>query len=175
MFCSFHKWHISYCIDTGKKRPAVLRRHLERCASCRDFARFALSLEERSKPDPGTISREKQESLNNRIIRKIRTTPLPHKSLSLRRKWIPVLSAAAVLGVVLVLILNPFPGLFAPGPSSEKAPSLSLSRIQEITTHPESSLENELLALKNAFLTSAGFLAACLDTGILPENDANRI
>ena len=71
MFCSIYKWYISRALDSGKPPSGPVGRHIRRCASCREFARFSESLENRCVKDvPGFLDSYNKE-LNEKIVSQV--------------------------------------------------------------------------------------------------------
>ncbi|MGB7294871.1 MAG: hypothetical protein WBC70_04715, partial [Candidatus Aminicenantales bacterium] len=55
MWCFIHRWEISRAIDSGKPPAALTRRHLEKCASCRDFSRLSEEIGKRLAADASAL------------------------------------------------------------------------------------------------------------------------
>ena len=68
MWCFIHKWNISRAIDSGKPPAGLTKRHLDRCASCREFSRLSGDLEKRLATDAAALIEGADSSLAGRVM-----------------------------------------------------------------------------------------------------------
>jgi len=168
MFCSIYKWLISQALDSGKPAKSLIRRHLRRCASCREFALFSESLDERSAQDIREILKGYDEALDKKIFLKLSKSPEQKESRSRKPVLIPAVAAASAVLVITISII----WLTAPKSSQ---PNL-LKSIYEIDINQtslekrivniESPLEEEIKGLRETLNSTAKFLVSCLEQGI---------
>ena len=114
MFCSIYKWFISQAEDSRKPLPVFVNRHIQRCASCREFIELHESLVETSVKDLPCISDEKISSLAINIISALDSDKEPGKPPAKRTALIPVFVSSFVLLAVAAGIYF----LTSPQPSS---------------------------------------------------------
>ncbi len=171
MFCSIYKWLISQALESGKPAASLVRRHLRRCASCREFALFSDSLEKRSAQDLNEVLKGYDEALDKKILLKLSKSPEQEESRSRKPVLIPSVAAAAALLVLTISII----WLTAPKSSQ---PNL-LESIYEFDIN-QTSLENKIVSIESPLVeeikglretlnSTAKFLVSCLEQGIGEE------
>ena len=135
MWCAIYKWNISRAADSGKTPEGLTKRHLEKCASCREFHRLSQDLEKRLAADASALLGYADPSLAERIQSKIGTagpteafSPAPSrpKSIRLRPVWAAAASLAIVIGISLIWTLSSPPTKMPPldpvlGPGGPRA------------------------------------------------------
>jgi len=168
MFCSIYKWYISRALDSGKSLPGSVRRHIRRCASCREFAQFTESLENRFVEDmPGFLD-DYNKALNEKIISALDKHPGPKSAPKRRPALVPVLAAASALLVISICIV------WLVLPSSNKITPLNqlsqlgISKIsfENMLVKIDSPYEEELTELKQTLKSTADFLLSRVDIKI---------
>ncbi|UCH96786.1 MAG: hypothetical protein JSV88_08010 [Candidatus Aminicenantes bacterium] len=175
MFCFIYKWMISWALDSGKRLPGAVNRHIGRCSGCREFARYSGSLATRLTRDaPGFLQTgyETHDTLNIKITSVLDAKSSPKLTPGRRFNFrpIPALAAAlVVLAVAIGIIFQVIP-LTGPGPGEnsidklrESAPVKNpLQVIQQV----ESPIESEMRSLGQSLNSAAEFLVSCLDVKI---------
>jgi hypothetical protein len=175
MFCFIYKMIISWALDSGKRPPGIVRRHIDRCGGCREFARLSGLLAARLTRDaPGFLQRnhDTYDWLNIKITSAVDTkTP----TLLTRRQRFnfmpkPALAAALVLvAVVIAVILRVIP-FTAPPPGENAIDDLSKSVIVKnplrVIQQVESPIESEIRSLGQSINSAAKFLVSRLDIKI---------
>lgn len=173
MFCSIYKWYISRALDSGKPLSGPVGRHIRRCASCREFAQFSESLENRCVKDvPGFLDSYNKE-LNEKIISVLTTQPAPKSAPRRKPALVPVLTAASALLVISIGIV----WLVLPS-SDEITPFNQLSQLgisktsfENVLVKIDSPFEEELFELKQTLKSTADFLLSRINIEIGEEPD----
>lgn len=155
MMCPITKWFISRSLDSDKEMPALFRRHLRKCASCREFQRSLRVIQDRAAQDARAVLHETPEGLTDRVKAKVfqpHAVPLEKHSFPLRRRFrifIPAAStalAAALLAVVL--IWQPFQSK-APEPAA--APDTAELSLFNKLARPGESMKNVSLSIESPY------------------------
>jgi hypothetical protein len=168
MFCSIYKWFISQAKDSRKPLPASVNRHIQHCASCREFVNLHDSLMESTVKDLPCLPEEKERVLAAKIISAIDRNVEPRKARVRMPAFIPVVISSLVLVVVAVGIYF----LTAPRPSSTHLlESLSeidntISSFEERLDKISSPLDTEYSDLKQTMRSTSQFFASYLDVKI---------
>lgn len=176
MFCFIYKWMISWALDSDKRPPGIVNRHIDRCGACREFARLSGSLATRLTQDaPGFLQKnhDTYDWLNIKI-----TSALDAKTptqLTRRQRFNfmpkPALAAAALvlLAVAIAVILKVIP-FTAPAPverSIDDLPkSVTVKNPLQIIEKVESPIEAEMRSLGQSINSAAKFLVSRLDIKI---------
>lgn len=179
MMCPITKWFISRSLDSGKEMPALFRRHLRKCASCREFQRALRVIQDRAAQDARGVLDETPEGLADRVKAKVfqpHAVPLEKHPFPLRRRFrifIPAASTALAAGLLAaVLILQPFQSK-APDPAPAAA-ELSLfnklarpgESMKNMSLNIESPYERELETLTQAVRSGTRHVLDKLDLRI---------
>jgi len=168
MFCSIYKWFISQAKDSRKPLLASVNRHIQHCASCREFVSLHDSLMDTSIKDLPCLPDEKESVLATKIISALDRNTEPRKARVRRPVLIPVFVSSLVLVVVAVGIYF----LTAPRTSSTHLLN-SLSEIDQTISTFEERLENinspldaEYADLKQTMRSATEFFVSYLDVKI---------
>jgi hypothetical protein len=168
MFCSIYKWYISRSLDSGKSLPTLVSRHIRRCASCRQFAQFSESLENRLvKEVPGFLDGY-DESLNGKILSTLARQPEPKRATKRRPALIPVLAAASavlVISIAIVWLSLPSSGRITPLNQLAQL-RISKASFENALVKIDSPYEEELTELKQTLKSTADFLLSRVDIKI---------
>jgi hypothetical protein len=176
MFCNLTRWLISRAEDRGRNMPRFAERHAVRCGTCREYARFTMSLSAR-------LSAETSE-----FLAKAPDSPLDPAAWAaegagrgtrapFRRRFVlhPFPAAAAVLVVavsalVLFLVVRPGPGLTSAEKrdviASLKSVSAAPAEFRVAVAEAESSLAKERLILEKSVLSAVEYLQTRLNIKI---------
>ncbi|UCC39041.1 MAG: hypothetical protein JSV96_14705 [Candidatus Aminicenantes bacterium] len=173
MFCSIYKWQISRALDSRKSLSGSVAHHIRRCPSCREFAQFSESLENKCTEDMSALLNGYNGRLNAKAISALDKHPEPKPAPKRRPALIPVLATAAVLLVVSISIL------WIIIPSSNKVTPLNqLSELGITKTSFENMLgkvgspfEEEFVELKQTMKSTANFLISRIDVRIGEDTD----
>ena len=154
MICSLSKWFISSSMDTGKKMPGFVRKHVSKCVSCREFLQFSQTLEDQAAWDAAAIIQKTQDALAGRIKRKAFLNQEPRKRYRRGRPLIPAASVA--LAAILVIIF--FVVRQNPSPSPTPIPGSSVLTAYESflfgrDSNPGGSLKNLASQMESPFGT----------------------
>ncbi len=116
MLCSVHRWFISGSLDTGKPVPAIVRRHLTLCPSCKDFETSAHVMGNRLVEHGQTLLTHSHQGLEERIVSSLpgaiardsksgvtSTTTKMETFFEMSRSYLRPAMAAAVLLMVVSL------------------------------------------------------------------------
>jgi hypothetical protein len=178
MWCFVHKWNISRAIDSGKAPAGLTRRHLEKCASCREFSRVSRDLGKRLADDAAVLIDSADASLTGRVISTVAAAG-PNDSLSpvpsrprffhLRPVWAAAASLALVFGISLLWTVTQ---------RSAKMPALDpLFKLDAPRAYLENALQKaeapykeEIKELKQTLESTADYLVSRLDVNLGPEN-----
>jgi hypothetical protein len=169
VLCRIYKWKLSGAIDSGKPLSGTVKRHLLRCASCRESAGLAEETGRRLTRDAGVLLESVDRSLAKRVQASLGDqleSPASHPGASLRLR--PILTAAAALVVVGASVLwvvrsrpQRMPALTPP--FQIEKPGAYLEAAVEKVGFP---YEKEIRRWKDAFDSTAKTLKACFDIGL---------
>jgi predicted anti-sigma-YlaC factor YlaD len=168
MFCSIYKWLISQAKDSRKPLPASVSRHIQHCASCREFVNLHNSLRESTVKDLPCLPEEKERVLATKIISALERNAEPRKARVRRPVLIPVVVSSLVLVVVAVgIYILTLPQLN----STHLLNSLSeidhtISTFEERLENINSPLDAEYADLKQTVRSTTEFFASYLDVKI---------
>ncbi len=172
MFCSVYKWLISQAADSGKPIAGHVKRHANRCDTCREFTQLCEELKPKFAQDKQTILKNNDEALNKKII-----TALDRESISMldrqvvtRRLKAPRPALLPALAAVFLVLAVSISIIFLTGPRSEKATSMgriselvSAAAPEEMLVKVESPLEREYVELKKSLDSTTRFLLSSLN------------
>jgi hypothetical protein len=172
MFCFVYKWIISWKLDSGKGLPGAANRHVERCSSCREFARLSGFLAAKLTQDaPGFLQRshETYDSLNIKITSALDTktptqlTRRPRFNFMLK----PALAAALVVlavAIAAIFLVIPFTTP-TPGerPINDLPEPVTVKNPLQVIQQVESPIESEMRSLGKSINSAAKFLVSRLD------------
>jgi hypothetical protein len=185
VLCRIYRWKLSGAIDSGKPLSGTVKRHLLRCASCREFAGFAEDTGRRLTRDAGVLVGSVDQSLADSVksslghwvesptFRPGANLRLPDALTQKSGNWgidnlVPILAAAATLVVVGASVLwvvrsrpQPMPELTPP--FQIETPGAYLEAAVEKVGSP---YEKEIRRWKEAFDSTAKTLEACFDIGL---------
>jgi hypothetical protein len=178
MWCAIYKWNISRTLDSGKALSGLTKRHLEGCASCREFSRANQDLEKRLSADAAALIGSADPSLAGRMKTRIPAgrsedssslVPSRPRTARLRPVWAAAASLAVVVGVSLIWIVSTPPA---------KMPSLDpllrfdgpRAYLETAVQKAESPYQEEIQELKQALESTADYLISRLDVNLGPEN-----
>jgi len=177
MMCLIAKWYVSRSLDSGKRVPALIRRHLEKCADCRKFERACRALEKRAAQDARTMLGEIPDDLSGRIKSHVfqsggyssetRTAAPRRRS----RLLIPIAAAALAAALIAAAVFfQPFQ-IRTPETAGnafsflQKIPQ-SGETLKKLSSNLESPYEKELEVLKKAVRTASRSVLDKLDLRI---------
>lgn len=179
MFCFVYKWMISGAMDTGRKMPGPVHRHIGRCESCHTFAQMGLELNARLSQDAAELINLSDTALNHRILAALETKPTPSYKFSRRNvrfSPLPIFTTTFALIAVLIGLAVLTPG---PAPIDTENSSI-LNRIftangrtikeskpvlPEFMAKIESPLLQEITSLKNAVVSAKDFFVTYVGEG----------
>ena len=180
MKCEIAKWLVSSARNRGRNLPGPVSRHLGRCASCRDFARFTLALSETARRDGRDYLEKIPSPETDGLLDKSPAGAKPSLSPRppARRLWIPASVAAA--GLVLTALL-----IFLPTAPSRKTTlweeiaelkklPVSGEAIRSLAAGAESPLAQEYDSLVKSAASAARAIQASLDLIIGFETQPGR-
>lgn len=200
MRCMIYRWLISRILENeidnidkkdidkkdidkkDKRFPGYVKRHMERCHSCRTFAKLSRTIPARLNKDAKNIfnttdSKNRAENLSERVTSALQLEPNPRKVPAKRHpRRVPVLVPAMAVFIVVIItgyLLNVIPGL---GPAKKSTPTvqpgLQLPQIAEISDRPilasfvnrvESPIKSEMNELEQEVESAAKYVFSCLD------------
>jgi hypothetical protein len=175
MFCFIYKWMISWALDSGKGLPGPANRHIDRCGSCREFARLSGFLAARLTQDaPGFLQKnhDTYDWLNIKITSALDTkTPT---QLTQRKRFNfmpkPALAAALVLVAVIIAVIFQVIPFTAPTPVersiNDLSESVTVKNPLKVIQQVESPIETEMRSLGQSINSAAKFLVSRLDVKI---------
>lgn len=171
MFCSLHKWLISQASDSGKPIPGVVKRHIRRCASCREFDRFCDSLKERFDQGKPDLLMGFDKEIDQKIIAALDKKPVSLPSPARKPIFIPATAAAFVIIVIaisIILLREPQSDRMTPlnRLAALEVPQASL---ESMLTNLESPMDEELNSLKQTMKSTGEYIISCLDFKIGEE------
>lgn len=169
MLCRIYRWKVSGAIDSGKPMSDAVKRHLLRCASCREFAGFAEDTGRRLTRDAGVLLGSVDPSLGKRVqasLGDLGEAAPSHAGATLRLR--PILAAVAALFIVgagvLWLVRS------RPQPTPELAPPFQIEKpgfyLEAAVEKARSPYEKEMRLWKETFDGAAKTLEACFDIGL---------
>jgi hypothetical protein len=181
VLCRITRWKISGAIDSGKPMSNAVRRHLLRCASCREFAAVAEETGLRLTRDAGVLLGAGDEALAERAKASLRGqagAPIIDTAVKSERKpdlrlgpgfrLKPILTAAAALVIVGASVLwvvrsrpQPMPELTPPFPI-EKPGTYLVAAVEKVN----SPYEKEMRLWKETLGGAARKLEAAFDIGL---------
>ena len=175
MFCFIYKWMISRTLDSGKRLPGVVNRHIDRCSTCSEFARLSGSLATGLTQDaPGFLQKnhDTYDWLNIKITSALDTKTPTQIRRRQRFNFLPkpaLAAALALVAVTIAVILQVIP-FTAPAPGENSINELSKSVIVknplQVIQQVESPIESEMRSLGQSINSAAKFLVSRLDVKI---------
>jgi hypothetical protein len=178
MWCFIYKWNISLAIDSGRTPAGLTKRHLKRCASCREFSRLSQDLEKRLAADASALLGSTDASLAARMkstvapvgpVGSINTAPTRPKAIRLRPVWAAAASLAVVIGVSLIWTVTSHPSKMPPLDPLFKLDG-PRSYLETALQKADSPYQEEIQELKQALESTADYLLSRLDVNLGPEN-----
>ena len=178
MICFIYKWIISWVLDSGKELPGAVTRHIDRCGSCREFARVSGSLAARLTRDaPGFLQKnhDTNEWLNIKISSALDTKTPTYSIRKQRFNFMPKLALTAALVLIAVItavifLAIPFTTPTPAEPSiNELSNPVTAENPLKIIQQVESPIESEMHSLGKSLNSAAKFLVSCLDVKIGQE------
>ena len=178
MKCGLAQWLVSSASDRNRPLPRWVRRHSDRCPSCRDFIRFAELLDDRARRDAFNLLETIEEPRISGLPDRIPAGARPDATLrpTARRIWIraAATSAAAALILAAIMIFRPFSPALTPISATslweEVAPLKKLpvqgGAIHTWAVEAESPLDREYENLKKALSSAARVIQSRLDLKI---------
>lgn len=166
MFCTIYKWFVSQAKDSQKPLPASVKRHIQRCTSCRSFLDLHESLTETSVKDLPCIDDEKQSALTANILAALDTHAEPKKLPARRISLIPVsvfVLLAVAAGIYFLTIPRPNSTYLL---NSLSAIDNTISSFEERVDTINSPLDAEYAGLKQTMKSTTEFFASYLDIKI---------
>jgi hypothetical protein len=171
MKCLIYKWLISWSLDSKKNLPSYIRRHMQSCAGCREFARFSRSLDSRMGNDAEKLFANGPENLTINIPLEP-SFPLEKRSMPKRRLFLIPAATTILAGLFFVVIVFLRPVfLQRAGSLPERIASIHELVVSEyslprVVTKAESPIESEWLSLQKAVKSTSDFFVSCFDFGI---------
>ena len=168
MFCFLYKWMISWRLDSGKALPGFINRHINRCGTCREFARVSASLGSRLVEDAGKFLQPPGNALEEKIISALDTNPLPRFTSGRKFSFRPIPALAAAM-VVVVVIIGIYIQISSPSPVNDNIFQVDLSETVfvknplEVIEQVESPIESEMNSLGQSIHSAAKSLVSSLD------------
>jgi hypothetical protein len=154
--------------DKNQTITGFLNRHLRRCASCREYARFLESLHHKFTQDTPNLLKTSPSALNERIISALDKDIKPKTTKTARPFMLPALAASlAALIIVAGLIFKITP--FQKGePVGSAFPRFDIptAPVENFLQEMESPYEEEFLDLKETMKSTAEFLISRLDVNL---------
>jgi len=169
MKCRIIKRLVSSAANKRRDFSRPVRRHLERCSSCREFARFSLTLSQTAARDARTflehIPAPETAGLLDKSPAHAGSAP-PARRFS-RRPWIPASVGAAGLILAALLVFRPAP-IFRKSVSPDevaefKKIAFSGGAIVNAAVETPSPLDREYKSLKKAVDSAVQTLLSSLD------------
>lgn len=178
MLCFIHKWKISRAIDSKRTPGGWTRRHLEKCASCREFRRLSQDLEKRLAADASALLASADPSLAGRIksavaaggpVESLSPAPARPKAARLRPVWAAAASLAIVVGVSLIWTVTQRPAGM-PALDSFFKIDVPQAYLETALEKAESPYQDEIREMKQTLESTADYLLSRLDVNLGPEN-----
>jgi hypothetical protein len=165
MFCSLYKWHISQALDSEKPIAGLVKRHIRRCASCREFARFCKSLREKLDQDKLDLIKSFNKRVDKKIISSLDKKPEPRTVPPRKAILVPVAATALLIITVALGII------FLKVPRSNEMRSLTRlpsfnipeAPLESMLVKIESPMDEEIYNLKQTVKSTGEYLISCLD------------
>jgi hypothetical protein len=173
-----YKWFISGSMDTGKRIPRFVFRHVNRCTSCKQFADSTAALNERLLRDADEILGHTPSHLGETVLSGLNRPPVPVRNNSFKPRRLvfrPVLTG--VLALLLIVV-----GVWwftAPGEPPASGKQVSVTQVpdnigitlpetplQDLAAVVESPLQNELRSLKEAMHSTVRMFSSYFDMDI---------
>lgn len=178
MWCFIHKWKISRAIDSGRPQAGSTKRHLQKCASCREFSRLSGELEARLAADAAALIGSADASLAGRVmpatavdgpVESTSLRPRQPRLYRLRPVWAAAASLAVIVGISFIwTVIRHRSGM----PPLDLLIQLNGTRayLESALEKAESPYQEEILELKQAIESTADYLLSRLDANLGPEN-----
>ncbi len=161
----------------------MVRRHMERCGSCHDFARMGHELNIRLTGDAAELIKKTDTALDHRILAALEARPEPSYRRSrkgFRFQPMPILYAALALILVVtgLLVLSPRSGPKDNDNSSLMTRILNTDSISIEESTPvlpkfmakvESPMNREIDSLKNAVVSAKNYFVSYIGEGFQPS------
>jgi hypothetical protein len=168
MFCAIYKWFISQAKDSRKPLPNSINRHIQRCASCREFNELHEALMETGEKDLPCISDEKKSTLAANIFSALDSNREPEKLPARRTALVPVFVSSFVLvavasGIYFLTASRPNPTNLM---DSLSAIDNTISSFEERLVKINSPLDAEYAGLKQTMRSTTEFFASYLEVKI---------
>ncbi len=183
MLCRLTRWLISRAEDRGKALPRFAQRHAERCADCREYARFTAALSSRFSqeirpflaaiPDfplnpAGPVSESPRPGKGGLRGRRFAFLPFPAAAL-----------AVAATALILFLVVPRTASLSLrdreQAAATLKTVTAAPAQFRGILEGAETSLTNERAILEKSFLSAIDYLQARLNIKIERREDLNPL
>jgi hypothetical protein len=175
MFCWFFKLTISHSYDVNKPVIGITKKHIDKCAECRQFYKICGSLK-KTLPEEAKIMGQKYPFISmEKIMQSISESPVT--SLTVRNKFRPVV-IAAIIAFVFSLGIVFFPAeRYEKNDDFDKAVNevagmISFDREGILSELIEEPLDTELQNIIADAESAAYFLLSCVGAD---EDDLKRI
>jgi hypothetical protein len=168
MFCSIYKWFISQAKDSRKPIPAFVNRHIQHCASCREFLDLHDSLMESSIKDLPCLPEKDESLLATKILSALDRNTESRVARVRRPILIPVVTSslifvAVAVGIYFLTLPQPSPTPFL---SSLSEIDHTISTFEERLENINSPLDAEYADLTQTMRSTTEFFASYLDVKI---------
>jgi len=173
MFCSLYKWQISQALDSGKPIARLVKHHIRRCASCREFARFCESLRERLDHDKLDLIKSFNKRVDEKIISSLDKKPEPRTVPPRKAILVPVAATALlIIAIALGIILLKVPQSNEMRPLT-RLPAFDIpeASLESVLVRIESPMDEEIYNLKHTVKSTGEYLISCLDFKIGEEKE----
>ena len=173
MFCPLYKWHISQALDSGKPIAGLVKRHIRRCASCREFAHFCESLRQRLDHDKLDLIKSFNKRVDEKIIASLDKKPEPRTVPHRKAILVPVVTATLlIMAVALGIILLKTPQSNEIRPLT-RLPAFNIPEapLESVLAKIESPMDEEINNLKQTVKSTGEYLISCLDFNIGEETE----
>jgi hypothetical protein len=177
MRCGIAKWLVSAARDRRRDLPRPVKRHVERCASCREFARFTRAVSEAAGRDARAFLEKVPAPETGGFLDRspARKKPAPAFPREARRPWVPASVAAAGLVLAALLILRPAGEKPTPDEVAEfKKLAFAGGAVMNLAAEAQSPLDREYESLKKSVDSACQTVLASLDFKIEPEAPRGR-
>ena len=176
MFCWFFKLTISHSYDVDKPIVGITKKHIDKCAECRQFYNVCRSLK-KTLPEEAKMLEQKYPSVSMEKIMQ-GTSESPAKSLTIRNKFRPIAIAAMIAFLFLLGVV------FFPSESNDEkndnynkvvtevVSMISFDRERILSELIEEPLDTELHNIIADAESAAYFLLSCVGAN---EQDLKRI
>jgi hypothetical protein len=168
MLCFYYKWKISQKADLGKDLSGFVRRHLQRCTSCRQYSRVSQALTEKLSKETPHALKEQKSRLRERIISALVEEMRPARVRKPVSRYFPVLVVSILILVVAIGLVSYLNNPSVPNGNVKSILPLSKMSVaglslKNILGGVESPMEKEMKSLKQSMKSTAEFLVSCLD------------